>query len=64
MPDDQSPFAENYVSGQEATSTGESAEPSTAPSVDIDERRYGLGKPYRITIRGKLIHDADEAQHE
>jgi len=55
------PFSKEYVSGATRTDAGPSeAAPEKGLSIPVDERRYGLAKPYRITIRGKLIHDRDE----
>jgi hypothetical protein len=65
---DNSPFAGNtYIAGSSPTSPAANektpgefrldvAEPSK-PRFDVEQQRYGSGKPRRIIIRGKVSSD-------
>ena len=42
---------------ESATTTGGAISESIQPTIEI--RKYGLSKPTRVVIRGKIIHDQD-----
>ena len=51
---------EKYEIGVETKSEEQkptSPEHSSEPQIKVDTKKYGIGKPIRIILRGKLSHD-------
>ncbi len=62
MVDIRTGFQEEYRTGTETSSFDESSDElshqlqSTEKMIE-DNKKYGIGKPIRITIRAEIIHD-------
>jgi len=56
MPEEEKFFSEEYVKNSETSSKNEeNMQEST--DLEIDSKKYGISKPIRIIVRGKVIHD-------
>lgn len=61
MPDTNAPyFQPEYTKGQGVTQTYVDTElPPERPDLTPEIKRYPTGKPYRETIRARIVHDDD-----
>ena len=51
-------FSEKYSEPENETSTSNNV--SECTTLEIEEKKYGLNKPQRIIISGKLKHGKDD----
>lgn len=45
--------------GNAETKSVEIVQENEDHGIDVDEKNYGINKPYRITIKAKISHDKD-----
>lgn len=55
MSKSQGGFSEEYEQGQ--PTAAETVKPESHEKIVVDEKKYGLAKPKRIVIRGKITSD-------
>jgi len=59
MTEDKKIFDDKYIAGTETIGSDLQQVPAE-PFPKIETEKYGTGKPKRITIRGKIIHDKND----
>lgn len=60
MPSNDRAFSEEYDTGTETTAEPHKPllrPPDLTPEIEIETDKYVSGKPRRVVIRGKIIHD-------
>lgn len=57
MVEDKEYFSNQYVNATESTVSAKDNKSAKAEEMEIDSEKYGIAKPKRQIIRGKIIND-------